>query len=83
MSLQQLLNTSRVVTGSQQDTTSCLHLPNDMTRGRCAENAILPDNEFLDSVSNPDPCDQLHHFWIVITPVSTNHKECALGTFWD
>ena len=54
-----------------------------MTRGRCAENAILPDNEFLDSVSNPDPCDQLHHFWIVITPVSTNHKECALGTFWD
>jgi hypothetical protein len=71
------------MTRGQQDTTSCLHLSDDMACSRRAENAMLPNNEFFDAIRCTDFCDQLHHFWVVVSPISTNDEECALNTFGD
>jgi len=71
------------MTGRQQDTTSRLHLPDDMASSRGAENAILAYHEFLDAISNANLCNQLHHFGIVVSTIAANDKEGTLSSFWD
>lgn len=54
-----------------------------MTGSRRAEDAVLTYDEFLDTVSSTNLCNQLHHFRIVEPSISTNDKEGTFNTFWD
>lgn len=75
-------HTTGVVTGGEQDTTGCLSFPDDVTGSRCAQYAILSDQEFLDSICGTNLGDQLHHFGVVVSSISTYDQEatlCALG----
>lgn len=51
------LPTTGVVAGRQQDATSGLAYPDDMAGGRCAEDAVLADQELLDAVRSANLCD--------------------------
>lgn len=73
--------TSRVVAGSQEDASSCLSNSNDIAGSRCAEDAILTDQELLDAVCCADLGDQLCDLWIPVPSVTANDEKGALSTF--
>lgn len=71
------LLTTRVVAGSQENTTSCLPLADDMAGSGCGQNAILADEQLLDTVGSTDLCDQLDNLGVPVTTITTNHQEGA------
>jgi len=53
-----------------------------MAGGRCAENAVLAQHDFLHAICCADLGNQLDRLWVVETSISTNDKEgtvCTLG----
>jgi hypothetical protein len=66
--------TSGVMAGSQQDTASGLAYADDVASSRCAEDAILADQQLLDTVGGTDLGDQLSHFGIPVTTITTDHE---------
>jgi hypothetical protein len=71
------------VTGGQQDTTSGLPLPDDMTGSRSTQNAVLANEHLLDSIGSTNLCNLLDNFGVVVTAVTTNDEERSLNSFWD
>lgn len=69
------LLTTRVVAGSQEDSTSGL-LDADNVRGSWStENAILANDKLLDTVRCANLCDQLGDLGVVVASVTTDDKE--------
>jgi hypothetical protein len=71
--------TSRVVAGSQQDTTSGLAYADDVAGSGRAEDAILADQQLLDTVRGTDLSDQLSDLWVPVTTVTTNDENGAVN----
>jgi hypothetical protein len=72
-----MLHTSGVVAGSQQDASCSLPLPDDMTRGRCAEDTVLSDQELLDAICWGDLCNLLDNLWVVVSSITTDDEESS------
>jgi hypothetical protein len=75
--------TTWVVTGSQKNPTSRLPDANDMTGGWRTENTVLSDDELLDTICRTDLCNQLNHFWVPISSITTNDKCRAIYALGD
>ncbi len=69
------------MTGREQYTTRSLSLPDDMTGRRCAQYTILPDQQLLDSVCSTNLGDQMHHFRVVVSSISSYNEEATFRTF--
>jgi hypothetical protein len=75
--------TTRVVTGSQQDTTSGLSHTDQVAGGRGAEDAILADQELLDTVGSADFGNLLDNLGVIVATITTNDKESSFSTLRD
>ena len=75
--------TTRVVTGCEEDATGCLPNTDDMAGSRSTENAILADEQLLDTICSPNLCNKLDDLWVPVSAVTTNDKEGTLYTFRD
>lgn len=75
--------TSSIVRSSQKNTTGSFTLANDMTGSRCAQDAILADQQLLDTICSTDLGNQLHNLWIPVSSITTNDQEAVLDTLWD
>jgi hypothetical protein len=71
------------VTCGQKDTTGCLAFSDDMTGSRSTQDTVLTDQKLLHTVCSSDLCDQLHHFRVPVSSITTNDQEAAFDTFWD
>ena len=69
------------MTGREQDTTRSLALPDDMTRSRCTQYTILPNQQLLHSICSTDFGNQLHDLGVVVASISSNDQEAALNAF--
>jgi hypothetical protein len=69
------------VTGGEQDTAGGFADADDMAGSRSAENAMLSDDQFLDSICSTDLCNQLRDLWVPIPSITTNDKERSFYTF--
>lgn len=67
-------HTSRVVARSQQDATSGLAYADDVAGGRCAEDAILADQQLLDSIGGTNLGNQLSNLWVPVATVTSNDE---------
>lgn len=67
--------------GCEKDATGEVSLSDDMACGRCAENAILANDQFLDTICCTDLCNLLNDFRVVVSSIATNDKFRALDTF--
>jgi hypothetical protein len=71
------------VAGRQQDTTGSFPYPNDVAGCGCAEDAILTDQQLLDTVGGTNLGDQLSDLWVPVTPVTANDENRAVNTLRD
>lgn len=71
------------MTGGQKDTSSSLPYPDDMTGSGSAENAILANQELLDSVCSTNLGDELCDLGIPVATVTTDNEESSLDAFRD
>lgn len=69
--------TTRVVAGSQEDTASGLPLADDMTGSGSGQNAILADEQLLDTIGGTDLCDQLDDLGVPVPAITTDNQEGA------
>lgn len=67
--------TTRVVAGSQEDTSGSLAKANDMTGSGSGENAVLADDELLDAVGGTNLGNQLDHLRVPVSAIATNDEE--------
>ena len=75
--------TSWIMAGGEEDAASGLAFSNNVTCGRCAQYAILPDQKFLYTVCCTNLCNQLHDLRIVEAAISSNDQEAPFYTFGD
>lgn len=75
--------TSGVMAGSQKDASSSLSYPDDMAGGWCAENAVLADQELLDTVCGADFGNDLSDLGIPVAAVTADDEERAGNAFRD
>ena len=68
-------HTSRVMAGSQQDTTGGFAKTDDMRSGRGRENAILADEKLLDAIGSANLGNQLDDLGVPIPAIASNDKE--------
>lgn len=54
-----------------------------MAGRRCAEDTILTDDQFLDTICSADLSNFLNHFRVEIPSITANDEEGAFGTLWD
>jgi hypothetical protein len=73
--------TAGVMASSQQNAACSLPLADDMACRWRAENAIVADDELLDSIGRSDLSDQLGYFWIPVATISSNDECAALNAF--
>lgn len=66
---------------SKQDATCSFSLANDMTCRRCAENAVLTNQQLLDTICSTDFGNELADFGVVESPVAADDQERAFNTF--
>lgn len=67
--------TTRVVTGSEEDTTGSLALADDVAGSRGRQNTVLADQQLLDSVGSTNLGNQLDHLGVPVTAIATNDEE--------
>jgi hypothetical protein len=67
------------VTGSEEDTTSSLSYPDDVTGGGCAHDTVLADEELLDAIRSAHLGDCLGDLGVPVTAITTNDEERAIG----
>lgn len=72
--------TSGIVAGSKKDSAGSVAFPDDVTCGRCAEDAVLSDQEFLYPVRRADLRNELRNFWVVEAAISSNYEEASVHT---
>ena len=65
---------------SKQNTTSCLAYPDDVTGSWSTEDAVLADQELLDTIRSTDLGDELSDFWVPVAAISTDDKERSFST---
>lgn len=75
--------TSRVVTGGQQDASRCLLDSDDVTGSRCAQNAIVTDDQLLDAVCRTNFGNQLCDFWIPVASITADNEGRSFYSFRD
>lgn len=75
--------TTRVVTGSQQNTTSGLPDTDQVTGSRSTENAVLAHEQLLDTVSGTNLRDLLNDLGVIITAITGDDEGGILSTFGD
>lgn len=71
------------MTRSQQNASSRLALTDDMASRRGAEDAILADQQLLDTVRSSNLRDKLDDLWIPVATVTANDEESTLSAFGD
>lgn len=71
------------MTSREQDTTRSLSFPDDMTGSRCAQYAILPNQQLFHSICSTNLSDQLHHLRVIETSISSYDQEATLCAFGD
>lgn len=71
------LLTTRVVAGRQEDTASGLPLADDMAGSGSGQNAVLADEQLLDTVCGTDLCDQLDDLGVPVPAITTDNQEGA------
>lgn len=69
--------TTRVVAGSQEDTASSLPLADDMAGSGSGQNAVLADEQLLDTIGGTDLCDQLDNLGVPVPAITANNQEGA------
>lgn len=67
--------------GSKKDSAGSATFPDDVTCSRCAEDAVLSDQEFLHTVCCADLRNELRNFWVVEAAISTNYQEASVHAF--
>lgn len=72
--------TTRVVTGSQQNTTSRLAHTNQVASSRSAQNTILTNQQLLDTIGRADLGNLRDHLAVIVATITTNNQESILGT---
>lgn len=76
-------HTTGIVTGREQYASCSFSLPDYVTGSRCAQYTILPNQQLLDPVCSTNLGDQLHHFRVVVSSISSYNKEASFCTFRD
>lgn len=71
------------MTRCQENTTSSLALPDNMTSGRSAQDAMLADEKLLHAVGSSNLGNQLDDLGVPVSPITTNDQEASLDTFWN
>lgn len=69
--------TTRVVAGSQEDTASSLPLADDMAGSGSGQNAVLADEQLLDTIGGTDLRDQLDDLGVPVPAITANNQEGA------
>lgn len=69
--------TTRVVASSQKDTSGSLAQTDDMTGSRGGKNAILADDELLDTVGSTNLGNKLDNLRVPVSAVATDNKKRA------
>ena len=67
-----MLHTSWIVASSEEDATSSFPLADDVTGGRCAQNAILSNQKLLDAIGSTNLGYLLDDFRVVVAAISTD-----------
>jgi hypothetical protein len=73
------LLTTGVVTGGQENTTSCLSHTDQVAGRRSTHDTILADQQLLDTVGGTDLGDLGDHLRVVKTTITTNDQEGVLN----
>jgi hypothetical protein len=73
--------TAWVVTSSEQDASGGLADANNVTGSRSTQNAVLANNEFLDSISSSNLCNELSHFWVPVATITSNDQGASFNAF--
>jgi hypothetical protein len=76
-------HTSWVVAGRQQNTAGSFPYPDDVAGCRCAEDAILTDEQLLDTVGGTNLRNQLSDLRVPVAAVSANDEGRALNALRD
>lgn len=71
------------MTGSQEDTTSCLPHTNEVASSRGAHNTMLSNQELLHAIGGTDLCDLGDDLGVVVTAIATNDEEGTFNTLGD
>jgi hypothetical protein len=71
------------VTGSQQDAARRLAYPDDMAGGRSAQDAVLTDQQLLNSVRGTNLGDQLGDFRVPVAAIAADDEERVLDALRD
>jgi hypothetical protein len=71
------------VRGSQQDTTSGLADADDVRGSRGTEDAVLTNDELLDTVCGTNLCNGLGDLGVPVTTVTTNDEGGVLDALRD
>jgi hypothetical protein len=69
--------TTRVVASSQKDTSGSLAQTDDMTGSRGGKNAVLADDELLDTVGGTNLGNKLDNLGVPVSAVATDNKKRA------
>lgn len=69
--------------GSKEDTAGGLAFPDNVAGSRSTQNAVLSDQEVFHSICSSDFGNQLHHFGVVVTPISPDDQEATFGALGD
>lgn len=69
--------------GSEQNASSSLSLSNDMTRGRCTQDAILSNQKFLHTIRSPDSRNQLYGLRVIKSPIPSDNQKATLDSLGD
>lgn len=71
------------MTGGQQNTTSSLADTDQVTGSGGTEDAVLADEQLLNTVSRTDLCDLLNNIGVEVTAVTGDDESGTLSTFRD
>ena len=75
------LLTTRIVTGSQQDTTRGFAHTDQVAGRGGTQNTILAHQQLLDTVGGADLGNLGNYLGVVVATITTNDEESVLGTF--
>lgn len=77
------LLTTGVVGSGKKDTAGGLLDADDVGSGWGAEDAVLANDQLLDTVSSTDLCNQLRDLGVVVSAIATDNEERAIDALWD
>lgn len=67
------------MTGRQENTSSGLALPDNMTGSGGRQNTVLADEELLDTIGDTDLCNGLDDLGVPVTTIATDDEERVYG----